>query len=150
MSNIVKFPIKERRKSEQLDLFGSSSDSHHKYCILDISKINQSIFLKLLQKFETTHIIDTRDLPVFRKPKFKTNEILEFISSSKIDYISIYFSELNASLSKTEKTIIEAHLVLERLNIVLLFESTEDENQVSEYKEFFDKKHYAQEAILNY
>ena len=150
MSNVVKFPIEERHDAEQLDLFGKSKGAYHKYCVLDISNINQNILLGLLSRFEATHIIDTRELPVFRKPKFKTNEILDFIKNSKIEYFSIHFSELSSSLLETERTMIEAHSILKRLNIVLIFESTSNENQMSEYKNFFDRKRYAQEAILNY
>lgn len=150
MSNVVKIYPDLALEAEQLDLFGHAPAAYHKYSLLDISKFDQRNLFNTIANFETTTIIDTRILPVFRKPKFNINEIILFFENSQIDYMSIMESESNRHFLQTEKSMILARSVLKQMNIVLIYDNSSENHQAFKYKSFFDEKRYAQEALLSY
>ena len=58
----------------------------HKYCWLDISKLNQSQLVAIIHKYDITNVIDIRSYPVFRRPAFNSPQLMSYFKSSDILY----------------------------------------------------------------
>lgn len=135
---------------EQLDLFGHQRAAFHKYCWLDVSRLNQLHLINCTNRFQATHVLDARSLPVFRRPKFNIETLLCNFETNDISYVSMFEQDVYESLEKTKNEVKMASVIRTKLNIILLYEASDASVYVSEYKQFFENVEDTKEAILNF
>lgn len=140
--------LNSKPKLNQLDLFGYQRPAFHKYCWLDISEINQSRLLHWAHKFETTHIFDTRLFPVFRRPKFHIDELLNAFEKSDVSYISLIENDWRIFFEATKNQIRMASVIRSKLNLIFIYENNEENIYLKEYKGMLNSFEDTQEAIL--
>lgn len=87
MSNIHQ--LKTSKPVVQNDLFAHNGLGFSKFACLNISKINQCQLTDIVENFQATHILDTRKLPVFRKPDFHLPQLLSFLSKKKVNFLTM-------------------------------------------------------------
>jgi hypothetical protein len=78
-----------QRAAQQPTLFHDPAKSFGHVIFVDIANLSQDKLLTLLSKNTVHSLIDVRNLPVFRKPKFNHAEIWDYINARKIEYIDL-------------------------------------------------------------
>lgn len=83
-----------RPTPQQRVLFEDPAKSFGYVIFIDITSLSQEKMLKILSMNEVNALIDIRKIPVFRKPKFKHAEIIDYITARKIQYLD-FTSEIS-------------------------------------------------------
>ena len=104
MTNVIN--VNFFRGPKQFELFPNESLNFNKYFWVDYDELNQRKVLEITSKLRVTHIIDTREIPVFRKPEFHYPELFQKFNQLHVLYYPVWESR------NVEKKIIECNMEL--------------------------------------
>lgn len=77
------------RATTQHTLFHDPARSFGHVIFVDIANLSQDKLLTILSKNAVYSLIDVRNLPVFRKPKFDHAALWDYINARKIEYMDL-------------------------------------------------------------
>jgi hypothetical protein len=105
----------------QPTLFHDPAKSFGQVIFIDIANLSQDKLLTILSKNAVTSLIDVRNLPVFRKPRFNHAEIWDYINARKIEYIDLTSAQARREIDEAfiARLVSQPHLVFGRLSKAL-------------------------------
>jgi len=137
--------IEVRGSAHELPLFGDPSETHGKVAYIDLGKLTQEEFFRILSRNGVKSIIDLRSVPVFRRPQFLHSQIADYLMSQKITYVdltlvpfrSMHIALLNLLASQPHQLLGKIAQALDNgLTLVLYDQDTRETNAVSDLRRF--------------
>jgi Protein of unknown function, DUF488 len=110
-----------QRAVAQPRLFHDPAKSFGHVIFIDVANLSQDKLLAILSKNAVYSLIDVRNLPVFRKPKFNHAELWDYIVARKIEYIDLTSAQARREIDEAFIALLasQTHPVFERLSRAL-------------------------------